>query len=284
MSRPAKGATLHVPKEADALTTVSPGQEFLVAVTFHNGSKLPLVIDHIKLEVPEGWNTISGKTRPETVKPEDDLHADFRLRVPKDAKYTRPYWHRDDPDTEAVNHIDDEKYATLPFPPPEMRARVEYAAGAEKTRNGINTVVVTPFVDEAGKVRERPLAVVPAFSVMLEPGTQVISTHSTSTTVTVGVTSNIPPVFVGGFLKLDLPKGWRSEPVEASMKFTRRGEKQDVHFKVFPAALQEGRATIRAVLDRPILDGGEKYSEGVHLGHARRPGQFLLLPAGAATA
>ena len=54
-------------KEADALTTVSPGQEFLVAVTFHNGSKQPLVIDHIKLEVPAGWNTISGKTRPETV-------------------------------------------------------------------------------------------------------------------------------------------------------------------------------------------------------------------------
>ena len=29
-----------VPKEEDAQTTVSPGQEFLIAVTFHNGSKL----------------------------------------------------------------------------------------------------------------------------------------------------------------------------------------------------------------------------------------------------
>ena len=88
-------------KEADALTTVSPGQEFLVAVTLHNGSKLPLAIDHIKLEVPEGWNTISGKTRPEMVKPGEDLHANFRLHVPKDAAYTRPYWHRDDPDVES---------------------------------------------------------------------------------------------------------------------------------------------------------------------------------------
>ena len=96
-------------------------------MTFHNGSKLPLVIDHIKLEVPAGWNTISGKTRPEIVKAGDDLHANFRLRVPKDAKYTRPYWHRDDPETEAVNHIDNEKYATLPFPPPALRARIEYA-------------------------------------------------------------------------------------------------------------------------------------------------------------
>jgi hypothetical protein len=62
-----------------------------------------------------------------------------------------------------------------------------------------------------------------------------------------------------------LQKGWRSEQVEASVKFTRKGEKQDVQFKVFPAALQEGRATIRAVFDRPILDGGEKYSEGYTL-------------------
>jgi len=263
---PDGGRDVHVLKEADALTTISPGQEFLVAVTFHNGSKIPLVIDHIKLEVPEGWNTISGKTRPETVAAGEDLHANFRLRVPNDAKYTRPYWHRDDPDTEAVNHIDDARYVTLPFPPPEMRARVEYAAGEGKTRNGITTVVVTPFIDDAGKQRARPLAVVPAFSVMLEPGTQVISTHNGSTTsVTVAVTTNLQHMS-GGVLRLELPEGWRSEPAYQNLKFTHRGEKQEAQFKVFPAGLQEGRATIRAVLTEPGLDSaGEKYSEGYTL-------------------
>ena len=73
--------------------------------------------------------------RPEIVKAGDDLHANFRLRVPKDAKYTRPYWHRDDPETEAVNHIDNEKYVTLPFPPPALRARMEYAPSAAVTRD-----------------------------------------------------------------------------------------------------------------------------------------------------
>jgi LmbE family N-acetylglucosaminyl deacetylase len=254
---------VHPLKEADALTTVSPGQEFLVAVTFHNGSKLPLVIDHIKLEVPEGWNTISGKTRPETVKAGEDLHANFRLRVPKNARYTRPYWHRDDPETEAVNHIDEEKYATLPFPPPEMRARVEYAAGgaAVPTRNGITAVVVTPFIDDAGKRLARPLAVVPAFSVMLEPGTQVISTHNGSTsTVAVGVTGNLERD-VHGALRLELPSGWRSEPEQFAVELKKRGEKQDFQFKVFTAGLQEGRATVRAVLE----SDGEKYSEGYTL-------------------
>jgi len=258
---------LHAVKEADALTTVSPGQEFLVAVTFHNGSKLPLVIDQIKLEVPEGWNTISGKTRPETVEAGEDLHADFRLRVPQDTKFTRPYWHRDDPDTEAVNHIDDERYATLPFPPPALRARVEYAtrgAGALETRNGISAVVVMPFLDEAGKQRTRPLAIVPALSVVLEPGTQVISTHNGSTsTVTVGVTGNVAGDRVKriGELHLELPAGWRSEPENFALEFTRRGEKQERKFKVIPSALQPGRATIRAV----VTWEGEKFSEGYTL-------------------
>ena len=66
------------------------------------------------------------------------------------------------------------------------------AHGDAGTRNGITTAVVTPFLDDAGKQRTRPLAIVPAFSVMLEPGTQVISTHNGSTsTVAVGVTSNL---------------------------------------------------------------------------------------------
>ncbi len=254
----------HLPKEPDALTTVSPGQEVLVAATFHNGSKKPLIIDQIKLEVPAGWNTISGKTKPETVKAGDDLHADFRLRVPKNAAYTRPYWHRDDPDREAINHIDDEKYVTLPFPPPALRARVEYSVGGAngiKAENRIDAAVTTAFVDDAGKARARPLAVVPAFSVMLEPGTQVISTHTGSTsTVTVGVTSNLMRE-VNGVLRLELPAGWRSEPAKLAVKFTKRGEKQDFQFKVLTSGLQEGRTTVRATLESE----GEKYAEGYTL-------------------
>ncbi len=250
-----------VPKEIDALTTVSPGQEFLVTVAFHNGSKQPLVVDYVKLEVPEGWNTISGKTRPETVNPGADFHANFRLHVPNDTAYTRPYWHRDDPDTDSLNHVDNEKYATLPFPPPALRARVEYSAGAAKTRNGINAVVVTPFIDDSGKQRTRPLAIVPAFSVELEPGTQVISTHNGSiTTVTVGVSSNRTRA-AHGVLRLELPQGWRSEPSEMAVDFSHRGEKRDVQFKVVPAGLQEGRATVRAVLESE----GERYGEGYTL-------------------
>jgi LmbE family N-acetylglucosaminyl deacetylase len=258
------GRNASPPKEADALTTVSPSQEFLVAVTFHNGSKLPLLIDHVALEVPAGWNTINGKTKPETIKPGNDLHVDFRLRVPNSTQFTRPYWHRDDPDTESINHIDNEKYVTLPFPPPALRARVEYAATAKggiHTHNGVTAAVVTPFVDDSGKERSRTLAIVPAFSVMLEPGTQVISMHNgSSSTVSVGVTSNLDRK-IHGELRLELPQGWRSDPAQVAVNTTQRGEKKDLHFKIFAAGLQQGRTTLHAVLEAE----GQRYTEGYTL-------------------
>jgi hypothetical protein len=64
-----------------------------------------------------------------------------------------------------------------------------------------------------------------------------------------------------GELHLELPRGWRSDPAQISIDFKNRGEKHDSHFKVFPANLQQERATIRAV----FASGPEKYSEGYTL-------------------
>jgi LmbE family N-acetylglucosaminyl deacetylase len=247
--------------KSDVLTAVSPGQEFTVAVTFHNGSKRSLKIDHIALEVPAGWSTIHTKSNAETVAPGKDLHADFHLRVPAKTPYTRPYWHRDDPETESINQIDNESYATLPFPPPALRTQVEYSAANSATKAEVSAVVVGPFVDESGKQKTRPLAVVPAFSVVLEPGTQAISTHNgATTTVTVGITSNLMHN-TRGLLRLELPSGWKSEPSQLPVELSKHGEKQDFQFKVVPANVRPGRATLRAVLE----SDGAKYTEGYTL-------------------
>jgi LmbE family N-acetylglucosaminyl deacetylase len=265
---PRSDANSALPKEVDAATTVSPGQEFLVFVTFSNGSKRGLILDSLKLEVPQGWGTISDKTRAVTIQPGGHIEATFRLKVPKNAAYTRPYWHRDNPETDSLNHVDNETYATLPFPPPVMHARVEYSlsrAGEvspeNRVKSGVQATVVTAFADDTGRERARPLAVVPAFSVALEPGAQVISTHNgSSSTVTVGVTSNLNRDSPG-ILRLELPRGWRSEPTEHNLEFKRRGEKQDFHFTIFPAGLEEGYDKLRAVLRADQ----ENFSEGYTL-------------------
>lgn len=252
------------PQEADALTTVSPGEEFLVAVDFHNGSNQSLFVDNLKLEVPEGWGTFVDKMKRVAIKPGAHERAVFRLRVPKGAKYTRPYWHRDNPETESLNQVDNAKYLTLPFPPPPLLAHVEYSSDSWKSaiKSAAGATVVADFHDDAGNELARPVAVVPAFSVELEPGTQTISTdNGANSTVTVGVTSNLRSA-QQGVLRLELPSGWRAEPAQFAVKLSHRGDKQDFKFNVFTAGLQQGRAVIRAVLQAA---GSEKFSEGYNL-------------------
>lgn len=248
-----------VPKEDAALATLSPRDEFFVTVKMHNGSQHPLAIENVQLQVPSGWSSTSDEHRHVTVKAGDDLRVVFKLQVPKDAAYTNPYWHRDDPDRESINQIDNEKYATLPFPPPPLRAAVEYKFG--KISNLILSPVTAEFLDDAGKTLSHPIAIVPRFSVMLEPGTQVMSTHNgRSSRVTVGVTCNCAAP-ERGVLRLEVPEGWHAEPSQFATEFSARGEKKDFHFQVFSGGLQQGRTALRAVLQT----GNENYDQGYTL-------------------
>ena len=119
-----------LPNEKEALTAVSPGQKFLVRVKFHNGSKYKLVVDRMRLDAPQGWAKQIDAQASTVAAAGQDQYANFVVQIPADAAnervYTRPYWHRDDPETESINTIDDERYVTLPFPPPPFHATVQY--------------------------------------------------------------------------------------------------------------------------------------------------------------
>ncbi len=274
--------TATLPKEEEALTTVSPGQKFLVRVKFHNGSKNKLVVDRIRLDAPQGWAKQIDEEAVLVVAPGKDQYANFVVQIPVQAAdghyYTRPYWHRSNPETESINTIDDERYVTLPFPLPPFHATVQYhthrsphdltlfggtheLGGTNGPETEISSPVVTQFVDDKGVERSRTLAIVPAFSVMLEPGQQAIPTAGDGEKrVKVAVSSNLSGGIKGN-LHLEVPAGWGVEPPKLAMEFHKRGEKQEFEFKISPASLKEGRANIRAV----FASGGMNYAEGYSL-------------------
>jgi len=273
---PPKGPDQGLPTEAEALTVVSPGQKLTVLVKLHNGSKFPLRITNLALEAPDGWITgaYKGDNR-DFVKANDDFYANFRLRVPAEAETTRPYWHRADPERDAVATRDSDRYATLPFPPSPLHVRAAYNVtgredlaimghqikGTEGPGAEITGPVLVPFRDDKGAEWKRPLAVAPAFSVILDPGAQVIAVQNTSaTTVKVAIKSNLSDT-ARGDLHLVVPAGWKVEPSSVAVEFHKRGEARHFEFKVVPESLTEGRAEIRAVLD----SGGAQYSEGYSL-------------------
>jgi LmbE family N-acetylglucosaminyl deacetylase len=274
--------TATLPKEEEALTTVSPGQKFLVRVKFHNGSKNKLVVDRIRLDAPQGWAKQIDEEAILVVAPGQDQYANFVVQIPVQGAdghyYTRPYWHRSNPETESINTVDDERYVTLPFPPPPFHATVQYhthrsphdltlfggtheLGGTNGPETEISSPVVAQFVDDKGVERSRTLAIVPAFSVMLEPGQQVIPTAGDGERrVKVAVSSNLSGGIKGN-LHLEVPAGWGIEPAKLATEFHKRGEKQEFEFKISPASLKEGRANIRAVFE----SGGMNYAEGYSL-------------------
>ncbi len=274
-----RGPAAGLPREQDALTVVSPGQNFTIIVKLHNGSKQPLWIENASLHGPQDWIRTAYKGDGTTIQPGEDFYANFALRVPPKVSYTRPAVHRNDPERDPVYTVDDAKYATLPFPPPLVRAQVNYSITGRRDLNlaiqppkpmrlkgtagsggQIISPVLVPFLDEKGVEQKRPLAVAPMFSVTLEPGAQVIPVaNGSATMVRVGVSCNFtgaPP----GTLRLEVPSGWRAEPDKLLVELHRRGERQDFDFKVFPGSLKQGKAEIRAVLTAAGASFDEGYS------------------------
>jgi LmbE family N-acetylglucosaminyl deacetylase len=268
-----------VPGLKDALTVISPAQKFQVIAKLRNGSKYWLIVDNADLDQPGGWikQTDAGEM---TIPPGQTYYANFALKVPVDAPATRPYWHRENPETEALNTVDEERYLTLPLPSPPLRVNLRYqtlerngihsslpeairnlGAKAATPAGEISATVLVPFVDEEGKTERTSLSVAPAFSLNLEPDEQVLPVEDgKDITVKVGVSSNLTGA-PNGILRLKLPDGWASEPRELTVSLPKRGDRQDFVFKLLPASLKEGRTEVRAVLEAD----GQNYAEGYTL-------------------
>jgi len=269
-----------LPHEQDALTVASPEQKLTVRVKFNSGSRglrSPMHVEDIWLDGWDGWSQHIAKSEITDIAPGKDFYVNFKVQVPEHIQYNKPSEHRDDPEKDSIYKVDVPQYQTLPFAPLSLRAHVAYPlftidasrSGGPRENNSSNVhgrveisrAVMVPFLDQADAQQKRPLAIVPVFSVELEPGEQIIPIpNGHERTVKVGVSSNLTGA-PSGSLHLEAPAGWRIEPKEVPVDLHQRGEKKHFEFKVVPGSLQEGHAQIRAVLTAD----GKNYSEGYTL-------------------
>jgi LmbE family N-acetylglucosaminyl deacetylase len=241
----------------DAFMAV-PGQSFEVTLRVHNGSATVLTLKDAGLELPSGWKVVAISAMVAAVAPGQEATARFRVTVPENAEYTRPYWHRNDPETEAVNTVDDARYATLPFPPPPLEAHVNYLRDAlQGTVRGVGMV---RYKDSAGFEQRRALAVAPPFSVAIEPTSEVIPVGRRDTRVVRVVLKSGLAGSATVTARLAAPKGWQVEPVLRRVSFTKFAEPRECEFKVAPATTTEGRYELRASLEYQNRTYAEGYT------------------------
>ena len=260
--------------DGDVLAAViTAGKSFLLMAKLHNDSSLPVDLKEFALDVPQGWKSeLFMDHVPKRLAPGDGCALTFRVTPPPDAQLTRAYFHRHDPETDAIYQIDDKEYLTLALPPPPVAARVVYSVNGEE--GVIQSYARTPIHDTKGTVWSMPLSVVPPFSVDTTPATQIIPAGA-DPAAKLSVVVRSTEDRAGGTVHPDIPSGWKVEPQSATIEFNQPGQHTS-EFKVLPDGAREARYSVRALL----TSGGRDYNEGYSL--VARPdigGFFYYQPA-----
>ena len=252
---------------------ITAGKSFLLMAKLHNGSSLSIDLKQFALDVPQGWKSeLFMDSVPKRLAPGDGCALTFRLTPPIEAQPTKPYFHRNDPDVDAIYHIDDPHYQTLALPPPPVSAHVVYSVNGGE--GDIRSVARTPMHNSKGEAWSMPLAVIPPFSVDTSPSTQIVpagADPSAELSVVIRSTEDR----ANGTVRPEIPAEWKIEPQSATIEFTRPGERTS-EFKVLPDGAKESRYSVRASLS----SGGRDYTEGYSL--VARPdlgGFFYYQPA-----
>jgi hypothetical protein len=268
VTSPASGSN----EKPEELTGRSPGQTLAIRVTFHNGSQYPLKLNDLAVDgtVTEHGAAVDERRNEPAVAPGKDYEHTFQLPLPETA-FTKPGFHRSDPQRDSVYATDQPQLITLPFAatfPAVVHARYDVPDAAPKRPADwasanlpqISGPVTVSVVDSQGSTRNQEFAVLPAFSVAMEPRQQaIVSNTRSSMNVRVQVSSNLDGASSGD-LRLQTPTGWRASPANARVSLAHRGDEKTFEFTLSPPALKQGQVELRSVLSSERKTFSETYT------------------------
>ncbi|HWZ25355.1 MAG TPA: NEW3 domain-containing protein, partial [Verrucomicrobiae bacterium] len=259
--------------DPDTTRVVIPGQKFGVKVHVVSQSALPVTLKHVEVDASDGndWE-IKGATDPQALVEDKPADTRFELTVPKNAKFTQPYFSR--PNIEQSYYdIADMKYLNQPLSPYPLAAWAQFEFEGVPVRVG-QVVQSIKRVNGFGVVSE-PLVVGPAVSVTINPKAGIVPLKGKEFAVTTGIRSNVKGPAKGS-VKLELPSGWTSTPPSVEFSTVSDGDEQFATFQVTPANLAEKSYQLTAVVDY----GGEQYKQGYEVtGYPGLRPDYLYRPA-----
>jgi LmbE family N-acetylglucosaminyl deacetylase len=240
-------------------TMAIPGQSFAVEAQIYNQSSENLTVESVDVQASDGKNwTIrpTGAVEHE-VAGGKEVQWKFAVAAPADASFTRPYFTRPNEEQPYYNLID-ERYRNLPLSPYPLatRARIVYHGVPFEVQQVVQTNERIPGI---GMV-QNPLLVGPPISVTVSPSAGAVPMTSKSFAFSCTVHSNVKGP-AEGVLRLELPRGWRSNPGEAPFALARDGEDQTITFSIAPDLVKPAEYEITAIAQY----GGRSYREGYRL-------------------
>ncbi len=252
----AKGISVDVLADRE---TVVPEEEFSVTVKIFYPQNAE--IENVELVAPEGW-IVTKTTEPQDAnqnpfRRENANRAEsFRVKVPKNAKLTQPYW-LENLRNDYLFRWESNENQTLSFGSPTVFAKVTMAGFGDKII--FQQPVEFRFADDIrGEIR-RNLNVVPALSVSLDQNLIIVpqSTKEQTRKISLSVVNNISEKRTGT-ADLKLPAGWQVRQKFGTFQTNKRGENTSFTYEVvIPANSKPGTYNLEAVAEI----GGEKYDQ-----------------------
>ncbi|MGH9327710.1 MAG: PIG-L family deacetylase [Terriglobia bacterium] len=233
-----------------------PGQTFWVKVRLVNPSAVPVSLTHVGLTNPNGehWTVLPVHAAPGELANNRPVTAIFKVRVPRTAAFTKPYFTRPNVEQPYYNILN-KKYLGLPFAPFPLAAQADFRY-ENATARFEKIVQSVPRVRGEGTVLQ-PLVVGPAISLWVTPHATVIPLDRNTASLAVTVHSDVKGPAKGA-VKLRLPPGWISSPAEGQFSTARDGQNETLNFKVHAKHLLEQPYTITAEAEYE----GDTYGQG----------------------
>jgi LmbE family N-acetylglucosaminyl deacetylase len=251
-----------------------PGQTIYLNVRAADMSSIPVSIGRVWVDTPHGetWNVSAQEKAPTSLAADHVASERFQVRIPDDAKATKPYFSRGNLEQNYYT-INDPKYLGLPFAPYPVSGWMEFEYDGVPVR--IGQVAQTSQREVGYGAVDDPLVVAPAISLWLATRAGVVPLNAKSFSVSVLLHSNaLGPAT--GTVKLDLPAGWTSDPESAQFSIPKTGQDEAIGFDVHPTGVQEKPYELRAV----ATYDGRQYREGYRqVGYAGLRPYYLYRPA-----
>ncbi|HJX00529.1 MAG TPA: PIG-L family deacetylase, partial [Terriglobales bacterium] len=239
--------------------TAAPGQTFTLTARFYDRGTEDVEPEQIVLDMPEGFKSEILKRDLKPLHSGDMGSVQFRVTIPSEAQYTKPYWGRKNAYTETFDTFSNLAYATLPLPPWPVQAHAIYTVVEGK--GTAHAVVMAKYVDPVSGQGQHELPVAPALSLEFGNASQVVRAESGQAfPVNVRVRSQLTTA-ANATLHLAVPAGWSVNPPSRPIHLEHEGDIAELQFAVSPKANGEKHYDLAAIADYE----GKQLKEGFHV-------------------
>src|SRR5207248_2188315 len=155
-------------KESGSNSVLVPGGRAAISATVTNSGRETITLHSIQLTIQ--GQPLPGDQKIARLKPgqAETIHAS--ITVPANSVYTKPNFHRENRETDAVYTIENPASATLPLAPWPLTASAAYALDGGE---GIVTATARDSKNSAV-----PLAIAPPFSISVEPESRIVPSNA----------------------------------------------------------------------------------------------------------